>query len=524
MSESRLPIAPLLALATAVAALLRLPFLGSQGLWFDETYTATVVSAGGPVALWERIGSSESTPPLFYALTWAWTGIAGDGEAALRTVSALATIAAVPVAYASLRRFVGERAALATAAIVAVSPLLVHYALDARAYGLLVLTGLLSVWACSAVLEQPASTRRWALWALAAAAAIWTHWFAGFLVLGETVALLWLLPGRRRTAPLAAGAVLLALLPVVPLLLDQVGDARAAFITDRPLGDRLEQFVRELALGPNIPRTWLEAAGLALALGGLAVGAVMTVRRALGASRPGDASDRPTAASGSAEPGLAAAPRGADDAVPPSDLSLDSAVAARALLAILAVAVLAPLALSASGAYDRFFIRNTIAVLPLAAAIAAVALIRLRAIPLALYLTVALVATVWIATDWRQQSADWRGAVEATAIRGAPVIAATDRGGPTAVHYVGRKPTTAPLTTRRAILFVEPVRAAGRRDLAATTAPAEATLAALFPNRTEQTHRGFRIVELTAPEPVDVDPAALPGATIIGTARRSTTP
>jgi hypothetical protein len=512
MSENRLPIAPLLALATAVAALLRLPVLGSQGLWFDETYTATVVSAGGPGALWERIGSSESTPPLFYALTWAWTGIAGDGEAALRTVSAVATIAAVPVAYAAVRRLVGERAALATAAIVAVSPLLVHYALDARAYGLLVLTGLLSVWACSAVLERPASTRRWALWALAAAAAIWTHWFAGFVVLGEAVALLWLLPGRRRTALLAAGAILLALLPVVPLLLDQVGDARAAFITDRPLTDRLEQFVRELALGPNIPRTWLEAAGLALALGGLAVGAVMTVRRALGDGRPALASDRPATAGGPTEPGVA---RNAEDATPPSDATLDPAIAARALLAILAVAVLAPLVLSASGAYDRFFIRNTIAVLPLAAAIAAVALIRLRAVSLALYLTVALTATVWIATDWRQQSADWRGAVEATAIRGAPVIAATDRGGPTAAHYVGRKPTTAPLTTRRAILFVEPVRATGRRDLAATTAPAEATLATLFPNRTERTHRGFGIVELTAPEPVVIDPAALPGTTVL---------
>jgi hypothetical protein len=492
MSAHRLPIGPLVAVATAAATMLRLPFLGSQGFWLDEIHTATVVSADGPTMLWERIGASESTPPLFYALTWAWTAIAGDSEAALRTVSAVATIAAVPIAYLALRRFVGERAALATTAIAAVSPLLVHYALDARAYGMLVLTGLLSVWACSAALERPADRRRWALWAIAAAAAIWTHWFAGFLVLGETVALLWLLPGRRRTALLTVGATMLALLPVVPLLLDQVGDARAAFITDRPLADRIEQTVRELALGPNVPRTWLEAAGLAIALGGLTVGAVMTVRRALGSSRT--------------EGGAA----------PLNTSTLDPAIAARALLAILAVAVLAPLVLSASGAYDRFFIRNTIAVLPLVAAIAAVALIRLRAIPLALYLTVALVATVWIATDWRQQNTDWRGAVEATSIRGAPVIATTDRGGPTVVHYVGRKPPTAPLTTRRAILFVEPIRAAGRRDLAATTAPAEPALAALFPNRSERTHRGFRIVELTAPDPVTVDPAALPGTTVIG--------
>ncbi len=91
----------------------------------------------------DRIGASESTPPLFYLLTWGWSQAAGDGEAAMRTVSALALIAAVPVAYAALAAPVGPtRAALAAAALLAVSPLIAWYALDARAYGLLVLTAL----------------------------------------------------------------------------------------------------------------------------------------------------------------------------------------------------------------------------------------------------------------------------------------------------------------------------------------------------------------------------------------------
>ncbi|MGB2710288.1 MAG: glycosyltransferase family 39 protein, partial [Conexibacter sp.] len=183
---------PLLALATLAAALLRLPYLATQSLWFDETYTAHVVGAGSLGGLWDRVGASESTPPLFYVLTWAWVHAVGsEGEAALRTISALALVAAVPVAFFALRWLAGPPAALATAALMAVSPLLSWYALDARAYGLLVLAGLLSVWATAAVLER-ASARRFALWALAAAAAIWTHWFAGFLVLGELVALLWL--------------------------------------------------------------------------------------------------------------------------------------------------------------------------------------------------------------------------------------------------------------------------------------------------------------------------------------------
>ncbi|HEX5146328.1 MAG TPA: glycosyltransferase family 39 protein, partial [Conexibacter sp.] len=168
-------VAALLALATAASAALRLPFLTTQSLWFDETYTVHVVQAGSLGELWHRVGASESTPPLFYVLAWLWTRLAGgDGAGSLRTVSALALIAAVPVAYGALRRLAGQRAALAVAALVAASPLLAWYALDARAYGLLVLAGLLSAWALGAAVAEP-SPRRLALWALAAAAAIWTH-------------------------------------------------------------------------------------------------------------------------------------------------------------------------------------------------------------------------------------------------------------------------------------------------------------------------------------------------------------
>ena len=143
-----------LALATPAALAAAVP--GTQSLWFDETYTVHVVQAGSLGELWHRIGASESTPPLFYLLAWGWTKLAGsDGAAAVRTVSALALVAAVPVAYLALRRLAGRRAALATAALAAVSPLLGWYALDARAYGLLVLTGAAERVGVRGVLERP---------------------------------------------------------------------------------------------------------------------------------------------------------------------------------------------------------------------------------------------------------------------------------------------------------------------------------------------------------------------------------
>ncbi len=489
-------LAAALAGLTLIAAALHLPFLGSQSFWFDETYTVHVVGAGSLGQLWDLVGATESTPPLFYLVTWAWVHTLGsEGEAGLRAVSALSLTAAVPVAWFALRRLTGAYVALATAALLAVSPLIAWYALDARAYGLLVLTGLLSVWTCAAVLER-ATSRRLALWALAAAAAVWTHWFAGFLVVGEVAALLWLAPAARRGVLLAAGAALVALVPLLPLLHEQAGDDRAAFIGDDSLLDRVEQLVRQFAAGPNVPRTWLEAACLTLALLALAAGTLSVARRARASTEP---------------------PSCSVVAGRPQNRTVGSRDGARALLAITAVALLLPLALAATGIYDRFNVRNVIFLWPLAAALAAPALLRLRSAPLAAALLLGALTTIWVQSDWRYGNTDWRGAIERSeaVAPGLPVVAVTRVGQPVAALYLNSTPASAAISTRRAWLLVEPVRGADSRALAPADAPLVASLLAAFPLHTEQRLHGFRLIALAAPAPVVLDPAQLSSATLL---------
>jgi 4-amino-4-deoxy-L-arabinose transferase-like glycosyltransferase len=505
LRDDRRLVVAVLALATAVAAALRLPFLATQSLWFDETYTSHVVQAGSLGELWDRIGASESTPPLYYLLTWTWVHAFGsDGEGAVRTVSALAVIAAVPVAYCALRRLVGRRAALATAALLAVSPLLGWYALDARAYGLLVLTGLLSVWAFGATLER-ATPARLALWALAAAAVVWTHWFAGFLVLAEVVALLWLRPRARRGTLLAGGAALLALAPLIGLLRDQTGDDRAAFIADTGVADRIEQLTRQFGAGVNVPRTWLEAAALVVALGALVPGTVLTVRRAF--ARRGPSSTEASC------PGLAG---GAQDRTLPHEPPL-ARDGARALLALAAISLLVPLALAATGVYDRFNVRNVLYLWPLLAALAAPALLRLRAVPLAALLALGIATSLWTQTDWRYQNTDWRTVAEriGTPAERDAIVAVTTLGEPVAALYLDRTPFSTPVGAHRAWLVVEPTRSAGHRDLRPADPPVVAQLLAAFPRHEETLVHGFRVIELSAPADVTLDPAQLPGATVL---------
>src|SRR5205823_13735381 len=133
-----------LALVTAGALALRLPYLGNQSLWYDESFTRTIAAAPSLTRLWHEVKATEGTPPLYYLLTWGWAKLFRiHSHAALRATAAVAGVASIPAAFAGLRRLIGDRAALAAAALAAVSPMLVWYSLDARSYALLVLLALL---------------------------------------------------------------------------------------------------------------------------------------------------------------------------------------------------------------------------------------------------------------------------------------------------------------------------------------------------------------------------------------------
>jgi 4-amino-4-deoxy-L-arabinose transferase-like glycosyltransferase len=447
----------IVAAATIVAAGLRLPFLGHQSLWFDEVYTREILGESTLPGLWRHVRRTESTPPLYYILGWL---VGARSAVAMRLIPALALTAAVPVSYMAMRRLVGQRAALAGAAILAVNPLLVSYATDARSYGLFVLTALLSVWAFAALLED-ASWHRYALWAAAAITCVWTHYFGFFVCGAEAIVLLVALPRERVRTTASLAAVALCLLPLVSLVATQAGDARAAFIEGSPLGSRLVTTTRQLAMGANVPRTWLEAAGLALWSVTVATGALRALR------------------SGS---------RGA-----------------RALLALATITVGAPLLLALSGVEDRFYARNLILAAPLAAALAAPSMLRLRAAPLAAYLALALLTSVWVATNWRYQQVDWRDAlarVEAVNA-GAPVLAVTSFGAPVVHTYLHRRAVPPRgLVTRRAWVVVEPTRASGQRALGLTRAPKLAGFETVREWRVD----GFRLILVGAGHPTAIVP------------------
>jgi hypothetical protein len=259
---------------TLVAALLRFATLDRQSLWSDEAMTWALVHKDF-VDMLRTIPHTESTPPLYYVLVWLWAKVFGYGEVGLRSLSAVAGTATVPVTYYAGNVLLGRRVGVAAAAVVSVSPILVWYSQEARAYALVVLLCAVSFAALTRALATPAP-RSLAVWAAASVLAMATHYFAFFVVAVEVV---WLLLAQRSVAvrwaiaTVAAGTAAIAVFAQ-----EQRSNELAQFIgVSEPLGERVRVLGKQLLVGAELPADRATAAVVALFF---AVSVVLVLTRA----------------------------------------------------------------------------------------------------------------------------------------------------------------------------------------------------------------------------------------------------
>lgn len=275
---------------TVLAAVLRFYYLGHQGFWFDEGNTALLVHEA-PGAMLGLIPQTESTPPLYYMAAWVWVRIFGDHEAGLRSLSAVAGVLTVPVAWAAARQLVsgwrtvtetgwmvtrgdqefeaGRRAGLIAAALAACNPFLIWYSQEARSYALLAFLSAVGLLLFAHARANP-TKRALTGWVIACALAMLTHYYAAMLVVPEAAWLLWE-HGRLRRVQVAVGLALACGAALIPLALSQNSTGRDDWIAKAPFGLRLAQIIPQMLIGTGAPaRTVLKFVAMALALVGLA--------------------------------------------------------------------------------------------------------------------------------------------------------------------------------------------------------------------------------------------------------------
>jgi 4-amino-4-deoxy-L-arabinose transferase-like glycosyltransferase len=251
--------------------------LGSQSFWYDESFTVHIVR--GPVSgLLDRLSATESTPPLYYVLASGWQHLFGHGEAGLRSLSMVCGVALVPVVYLLARRVASDRAAAFAAALVATSPELVWMSQEARAYALTLL--LLTASTLLALMaRERASVPRVVGWALLAAGALASHYFAVFIVVPQAVWLLWTL---RAQALWGVGIVAATGLALLPLAVDQRDTSAGLATGGQSLTTRLPAVPKRFLVGETaseFDRWWIVILMALLVGAGLVLAAAWTSTR-----------------------------------------------------------------------------------------------------------------------------------------------------------------------------------------------------------------------------------------------------
>jgi hypothetical protein len=197
-----------------------------SGLWIDEAISAQIASL--PVGELLEALRHDGHPPLFYVLLRGWTSLAGTSDVALRSLSLLCSLAALPMAWFAGKRYAGRPGAVAFLVLLASSPFAIRYATEARMYAL-VMALVLAAWlAVQRALEHP-SPARLLLVSVLAGTLLLTQYWSFYLWLATTVvlAVAALRSRSRRDAVLRTLTAVLAgvvlFLPWVPAMLVQLG-------------------------------------------------------------------------------------------------------------------------------------------------------------------------------------------------------------------------------------------------------------------------------------------------------------
>jgi mannosyltransferase len=205
-----------LGLALLVGIVLR--FVSPPALWLDESQSVAIAGSD-----WHGLYTGlreDGAPPLYYVLLHGWIGLFGSGAGAVRALSGVFGVLALPLAWVLGRRLGGPRVALAFTLLLASSPFAIRYSSETRMYSLLVLLVLVGAVAVSWAVRRPGPLPVVAV-GLSTAALLLTHYWSVYLLVAVgLVALAALRLDRAAAIRVLAGLVLggVLFLPWVPTL------------------------------------------------------------------------------------------------------------------------------------------------------------------------------------------------------------------------------------------------------------------------------------------------------------------
>ncbi len=208
-----------LLIATVIGLFLRLYNLGFNSLWLDEasTYTISVKSLAD---IWQATAGGEFNPPLFYWMEHLMLQI-GNNEVLLRFIPALLGILTIPLVYFIGKEFIDRNVGIIAAAAFAISPFLIYYSQEARAYSMMLFfVAFAMVFYFRA--QKKNDLINWTLFGVFSALAFWSHFYAFVIIAALFLYLLIQISrfrGLQNLKMLILGAIVFLVL-CLPLILE----------------------------------------------------------------------------------------------------------------------------------------------------------------------------------------------------------------------------------------------------------------------------------------------------------------
>jgi 4-amino-4-deoxy-L-arabinose transferase-like glycosyltransferase len=208
-TTSRRPVlygAGLLILIVLGGTLLRFAGLGNESIWLDETTSILIARMDLPsVVAWT---AADIHPPLYYFALHFWLGF-GESEFAVRALSAMFGVWTIVIVYALARELFDSDIGLLSALLLALSPMHIWYSQEARMYPMVTALSLLSSYLLVLALRSSAEpmaghstglrsrqTRYWLGYLLFSVLALYTHYYALFVLLFQNLFIVYWLWSR----------------------------------------------------------------------------------------------------------------------------------------------------------------------------------------------------------------------------------------------------------------------------------------------------------------------------------------
>ena len=175
---------------TAVAVVIgtALRFWTTSHLWLDEALSVDIARL--PIGDIPGALRRDGHPPLYYVLLHGWMSLFGEGDTAVRSLSGVFGVLALPLAWYAGRRVGGRVGALACVALLSLSPFAIRYGTETRMYSLVMLLVFAGYLLVANALER-SSPARLAGIALVTGALLLSHYWALWLIAASLAVLAW---------------------------------------------------------------------------------------------------------------------------------------------------------------------------------------------------------------------------------------------------------------------------------------------------------------------------------------------